>query len=79
MTSRERTLSASEGDEPLPDARFGRDRQRLLGTAAFRLGDYARARSLFARLTQDPDADRGFRRDALDWCDRCDFAETYRP
>jgi hypothetical protein len=72
-------LSDSEGDEPLPDARFGRDRQRLLGTAAFRRGDYARARSIFARLAQDPDADQGLRRDALDWRHRCDFAETYRP
>lgn len=72
-------LSGSDGDEPLPDARFDRDRQRLLGTAAFRLGDYTRARSIFARLAQDADADQGLRRDALDWRDRCDFAETHRP
>jgi hypothetical protein len=72
-------LSDPAVDEPLPDSRLDRDRQRLLGAAAFRVGEYARARAVFDRLAQDPDADQSVRRNAVDWRDRCNISAAYRP
>jgi hypothetical protein len=72
-------LSDGRTDEPLPAAQFDRDRQRILGTALFRVGEHDGARAIFARLAQDSAAEPGLRRDALDWRDRCDFAATALP
>jgi hypothetical protein len=63
--------------EPLPDARFDREQARIAGTARYRLGDWAGARSEFARLAGDPDANEGVRLDARDWLDRIAFAEGH--
>jgi hypothetical protein len=71
-------LSVAGAGEPLPDARLDEDRQHLAGAAAFRVGEYARARSIFARLAEEPGAGEAVRRDARDWRDRCEFAATYR-
>lgn len=62
-------------DDALPDGRCDRDRLRLLGEAAFHNRQYARARQIFDRLAADPAASEGLRRRALDWRDRCDFAQ----
>jgi hypothetical protein len=62
-------------DDALPDGRFDRDRQRLLGEAAFHERQYARARQLFDQLAADPGTNEGLRREAVDWRDRCDFAQ----
>ena len=68
-------LSGWTVDDALPDGRFDRDRQRLLGEAAFHNRQYALARQIFDRLAADPATNEGLRRDALDWRDRCDFAQ----
>jgi len=70
-------LSAAT-DDALPDDSSARDRERLLAQAAFHVGDYARARELFARGANYL-ADPNVQREAADWRDRCDFAAAYKP
>ncbi len=63
--------------EPLPDARFDREEARVLAVSHYRAGDIAGAKSRFARLAADANAETGARLDAADWVERCDFVLSH--
>jgi Tfp pilus assembly protein PilF len=60
---------------PLPDERFRRENQRLIGLSAYLAGDRPRARTAFERLRHAPETPPGQRLEAEDFLERIAFDE----
>src|SRR5262249_51284233 len=67
----------ADGSQPALAPEFLRECRRMVVDAAYRVGDFARARTALDRLTDDA-AGEADRLRALDWRARVDWAASHR-